>query len=185
MTFGGDTASTYIKKLGLVGKFHVFKTPNLNEIYKILYDVLYTPCLNSDADLYLESSFLRLLSLTAPSLVLEDSEPAPEVNTRMNIALKYISEHYRDADFRVHHVSEAIGISEKYFRKIFKDELGISVLEYTIKMRMDAAANLLLNSNYNISEISEMVGYTDYRQFYDIFKSRFGCSPNQYRKHVR
>lgn len=131
--------------------------------------------------LYFEASFIKLLSLSVPVEIERVEKNVKSFDKRLNNALSFIAKNYNDPNIRVHNVAYEIGISENYFRKLFKKEMGVSVLEYIIKVRMDAAVTLLINSNYNISEIAELTGYSDYRQFHKIFNDRFGCSPKQYR----
>jgi len=50
---------------------------------------------------------------------------------------------------------------------------------------MDAAVSLLSTSNYSIGEIAEMTGYTDYRQFSELFKKKQGVSPKLFRNQKR
>ena len=181
ITFSGDSVKAYLEHMGLLKKIQVFTTPNLQEIYSLLYDMIYVPMQKSDPYLYFEASFLRLLSLSVPVEAEHTEKNEKSFDKRLNNALSYIATNYKNPNIRVRDVAYAIGISENYFRKLFKKEMGVSVLEYIIKVRMDAAVTLLLNSNYNISEIAEMTGYADYRQFHKIFNDRFGCSPKQYR----
>ena len=181
ITFEGEILENYLKHMGLISRFRIYRTQNLRECYAILYDLLYTPHGDSDIHLYFDSALLRLLSLSFPNEADGEENSISVRDPRLRSALQYIAGHYHKSDFRVHQVSDAIGISEKHFRRLFKDEMGVSVREYVIKMRMDAAVTLLRTSNYNITEIAEIIGYTDYRQFSEIFKNRFGCSPKQYK----
>ena len=181
ITFSGDQAKGYLEHMGLLKKFQIFETPNLREIYSLLYDIIYVPQSTADTHLFLEASLIKLLSLSVPVEIERVEKNSKSFDKKLSNALSYIANNYKKPNIRVHDVAYAIGISENYFRNLFKKEMGVSVLEYIIKVRMDAAVTLLLNSNYNISEIAEMTGYADYRQFHKIFTDRFGCSPKQYR----
>ncbi|WP_408629654.1 helix-turn-helix domain-containing protein [Acetatifactor aquisgranensis] len=46
---------------------------------------------------------------------------------------------------------------------------------------MDAARNLLLNTDIPASEVSSLVGYEDPRYFYKVFKKYTGQTPTDFR----
>ena len=185
ITFEGPNLSFHLTRLGIVKRLHIYHTPHTREIYSILYDLLYTPHTDLDVRLHMEAALYQLLSLSAPPQQKEDAtEEAENGDQRIHAALRYLSEQYRDPNLRVHMAAEAVGISEKYFRALFKEQMGISVRDYIVKLRMDAAVLLLRTSNYSIGEIAEMTGFTDYRQFSELFKKKLGCSPKQFKNRI-
>lgn len=182
ITFDGPNLSHHLERLGILNKFRIFHLENTREIYEILYDLLYVPHLDRDISMHMEASLYRLLSLSAPPSKGETAEEfGNKLDPRVHTALLYLSEEYRNPDLRVHMVASKAGISEKYFRALFKEQMGISVRDFLVKLRMDAAISLLNTSNYSIGEIAEMTGYTDYRQFSELFKKKQGVSPKQFR----
>ncbi|MFV0470909.1 MAG: helix-turn-helix transcriptional regulator, partial [Paludibacteraceae bacterium] len=48
-------------------------------------------------------------------------------------------------------------------------------------VRLKRAAQLLKDSNYNVSEISDLVGFNSIKYFNKYFKEEFGITPTQYR----
>ena len=71
-------------------------------------------------------------------------------------------------------------MSEVYFRKIFKEDLGTSPQKYIIKLRLQKAADLIETGDYSLKEIAVMSGYNDYKYFSSEFKHLFGTSPSEY-----
>jgi AraC-like DNA-binding protein len=59
---------------------------------------------------------------------------------------------------------------------------ALSVNEFIKTMRMKRAAMLLTQSDMNINEISELVGFADRSHFSKSFTKHFGISPTQYQK---
>jgi len=53
--------------------------------------------------------------------------------------------------------------------------------EMLLRLRMEQARNLLLESNLSIKEISERLGYARQHDFYRAFRQRIGCSPSAWR----
>ncbi|WP_276577867.1 helix-turn-helix transcriptional regulator [Bacillus thuringiensis] len=49
-------------------------------------------------------------------------------------------------------------------------------------MRIHHATNMLLETDFSISEIAQLNGYDDPNYFIKIFKQQLGITPNRYRK---
>ena len=60
--------------------------------------------------------------------------------------------------------------------------MGMSPAQYVLSLRMVNAQSLLEHTNYNVKEISEIVGYDNPLYFSRVFKKEIGQSPVQYRK---
>ena len=58
----------------------------------------------------------------------------------------------------------------------------MTVLQYITLLRMDKAKELLLNSENSISEIAELLYYSDLTRFCKVFKKHTGQTPTQYRQ---
>lgn len=100
---------------------------------------------------------------------------------RMLKSITYIHENYNKA-FDIDSLAKMENLSLSYFRSRFKKATGICPSQYLIDRRMDAAAQLLENSDMKINEISTAVGYEDAYYFSRLFKKRFGVSPVKYKK---
>ena len=74
------------------------------------------------------------------------------------------------------------GLSKFYFIKLFKKSLGVSPQEYYAELIIDKSSHLLLNTDYNISEIAKLCGFEDALYFSRMFKKHTGVSPGTYRK---
>lgn len=98
-------------------------------------------------------------------------------------ALDYIREHYKE-NLSLESISQKIFISPYYLSHLFKEELGITFLEYLTRIRMEEAKRLLKDQNVTINAISSEVGYDDPGYFSKVFKKNTGLSPNQYRRNA-
>lgn len=79
-------------------------------------------------------------------------------------------------------VAQQVFISPYYLSHLFREELGVTFLEYLTRTRMDEAKRLLSDRSLTIMDISTQVGYEDPNYFSKVFKKNIGVSPNQYRK---
>lgn len=74
-----------------------------------------------------------------------------------------------------------IPISPHYLSHLFRDELGMTFLEYVTRVRMEKARELLRTTDLHIREIASRVGYEDAGYFTRVFRKVNGISPNRYR----
>ena len=72
-------------------------------------------------------------------------------------------------------------MSTSYFLKCFKDVVGVTPKQYRDNMRINSAKDLLVNSNYKINKIAQIVGFSDSMYFSRFFKKCTGLSPLDYR----
>ncbi len=183
IAFSGGKSEKYLLRAGLTQSLMIYKNRNQTEINRIFYEMMEVEHPEKERALFLEGCFLTLLSL---SVYHQDPNAAPTQNTqkkidkRVNNAVRYICKHFQDHDLRLEDIEEATETSSKYLQRIFKERVGISIYQYIIKLRLDTAVDLLINSNYTISEISYMVGYHDRCTFSELFKKHYGCYPTQY-----
>ena len=98
-------------------------------------------------------------------------------------AVEYIKKNYTNECLSIPALSEMCGISEDYFRKIFKNTFGISPLKYINDMKISYAKELITSGMYTVTEAAELSGYTDMSYFSREFKKAFGICPADYRKH--
>ena len=106
---------------------------------------------------------------------------SPKRKDRFSIAKNYIDKHFTDQDLSVKTVSEAVGISEVYIRKLFSSFSMMSPLEYIRLLRIRYAQNLLETGQLNISEVAEAVGYKETSYFCKQFKAVTGKTPRDFR----
>lgn len=73
------------------------------------------------------------------------------------------------------------GYSPDHFARVFKQTIGISPQAYVIRVRIDRAKQLLVESSLSISQIADVLGYEDLFFFSRQFKSKTGKTPRAYR----
>ncbi|NLO38519.1 MAG: response regulator [Ruminiclostridium sp.] len=95
---------------------------------------------------------------------------------------RFINNHYCDSSISLNMIAEKIGLTPAYVSKLFKQELGISYIDYITDLRINKAKELLGNDHYKVYEIAEMTGYTNTNYFISLFKKHVGVSPSEYRK---
>jgi AraC family transcriptional regulator, arabinose operon regulatory protein len=81
----------------------------------------------------------------------------------------------------VHDICRELGIGYESFRKLFKNQVGISPCNYMISSRINRAKSLLIESNKSIKEIAADLGFSDSFSFSKQFKMYVGKSPRSFR----
>ena len=94
---------------------------------------------------------------------------------------RYLQEHMAE-DVSLTVLAEQFHLSGQYISQLFKNEIGVNFLAYLTNIRMEKAKKLLLSTSMSIGEISEQLGYGDYRVFTKVFKKSEGITPSQYRR---
>lgn len=69
-----------------------------------------------------------------------------------------------------------------YFSRIFKEKFGVSFKEYIGRRRIDFAAQLLLDTELTVDDISRKAGFSDRSSFYQLFAKYKHTTPSEYRK---
>lgn len=103
-----------------------------------------------------------------------------EYSMNVQNVLKIIQEEYHE-DLTLKAIAERLHLNVMYVGQIFKKETNKSFSQYLNHYRIKLAQNLLLNSELNINEISEKIGYMSPGYFYKNFKKYCGISPKEFR----
>ncbi|MCY9670185.1 response regulator [Paenibacillus alginolyticus] len=91
-------------------------------------------------------------------------------------------DHSLDPNLSLESVAEVVGVHPVTLSRIFKQQTGMNFVRYIVRRRMRDAQSMLLKTDKKINEISEEIGYVDYRYFRTLFKKEFGLTPSEYRK---
>ncbi len=92
-----------------------------------------------------------------------------------------VHENYAEA-MTLETLSESLNYSVSHLSSYFRLRTGISPIDYLIKVRIDQAAKLLLETDATLKEIAAGVGYHDPSYFSRLFKKHRGVSPIRYRE---
>jgi YesN/AraC family two-component response regulator len=95
--------------------------------------------------------------------------------------INYITENY-NRDISLNELASVVFISPYHLAHTFKDEVGVSPIQYLINHRIDEAKNMLIHTDLTIREIAFRVGYPNSNYFTLLFKKLTGYSPGKFRK---
>ena len=100
---------------------------------------------------------------------------------RIQEVCHYICNYYNEP-ITLEQMAKIAYMSPTYFSKKFKRVTGFGLKEYLNNIRIKMATNMLMETQYSITEIAAYCGYNDSNYFGDVFKKIVGVSPIKYRK---
>jgi len=95
--------------------------------------------------------------------------------------LNYIGSNYRNSNLKLLDVAQSIGLSKKTVSDILKECTGKNFRQYLNFIRMNEATRLLKESDLQIAEIADAVGYNNIQHFNRVFKEIYDISPKSFR----
>lgn len=94
-------------------------------------------------------------------------------------SIQYIAANYMER-LSLEHISSRVYLNKSYFSELFKKETGINYNDYINQVRIQKACEFLLTGQYSLSEVAQMVGFSDQNYFSKVFKRIMGESPKKY-----
>lgn len=170
----------YIEKFleaSLVVKLNPFQA---SEIRHILRKMLYEQTIDDELNqLPLEVYLAQLLVVLLR--VQKDRRFYNADFLRAERLKEYIDTHYYEM-LNASSLAALLGLSTKHINTIFNEAYQITPVQYLIKVRIELAKKLLIESDKDIISICFEVGFESVSTFYRSFKDYSPISPHQYRK---
>ncbi len=167
---------------------------NITDDYKLLetgmviYDALYSWATHLHNQKHLQNSPFENLLHQVYNKFLKEKVPG---KTKIPIWVKDLKNIIQDQvdtqfTFDLKKISKDLAINPSYlsreFSKYFED---LNFGEYIRKIRIDKAIELIKNSNYSLTEIAYLTGFSDQSHFTRIFKQSTGNNPSAFRKSLQ
>ena len=95
-------------------------------------------------------------------------------------SIDYIYDHLH-CKIEVQELASHIGLTPTHFRRLFKEQIGITPSEYIMKKKIKTAADMLHYSEYTAMEIGYYLAFSTHSHFIKSFKKYMGITPGKYR----
>lgn len=128
-----------------------------------------------------EGMIAYVTKLFTETIRLRDNSSRNKYMELITAAQKIILENFQNNEFSMNQAAAMVNLSPGYFSTLFRQETGMSFVEYLTGIRLEKAKALLMCTNMRSSEIAYEVGYKDAHYFSYIFKKVCGCTPKEYR----
>lgn len=131
---------------------------------------------------YMEILIIRLMRNTALSV---QTEPQGISSNRQCAAVKrYIDMHFKEP-LTLAHLSEEAHMNKYYLSHAFKQEYGISPINYLISRRINESKYLLTETDLSMSQIAQLLGFSSLSYFSQSFRKTQGVSPMEFRQNTK
>ncbi len=99
---------------------------------------------------------------------------------KINIVLQFIMESYMN-EIYIEEIASRLNMSVASFSRYFKHHTRKTFSQYVTEIRISHACRLLMEDNYNISEICYLSGFDNLSNYYRHFKKILGVVPKDYK----
>ncbi|MEC0226145.1 response regulator [Paenibacillus alba] len=128
-----------------------------------------------------EDEVIRELRSLGELRLLEIKPREPVTADFIEHVVQYIEQHYMD-DVGIGQIAHQLNVSANYLSTQFHKKTGTPFVKYLTNIRMLKAKELLLNTNLQVKQIAEKVGYYSTRHFTKLFVENCSSYPSDFRK---
>ena len=129
---------------------------------------------------HLQQYFLNHVTLKENDLNVLESE-----KLFLDQCIKVVEEHLYDEQFAINMLAREMGKSHSALYKKIKQLSGHTVSSFVRMIRLRKAAELLINTNCNVTEAATEAGFNDIKHFRTQFTKLFNCTPSDYIRKYR
>ena len=128
---------------------------------------------------YLEILIIRLMRNTA--LVVPTEPQVISANRQCAAVKRYIDQHFKET-LTLDQLAEEAHMNKFYLSHAFKQEFGVSPINYLISCRIREGKRLLAETDLSLSQIAAVLGFSSSSYFSQSFRNAEGIRPTEYRK---
>lgn len=183
--FTGNNVTNILRKYGFSEKSHVIHTGTSLEYKRVFLQIiqelkLCKPYYEKILVYYLDYLFILISRLQEQ----KPREKSAFLMDEMDKAVTFFHSSY-NLPISIDKYSKSHGMSVSWFIRNFKEYTGVTPTQYILSLRISNAQSLLESTTYNITEISNIVGYENPLYFSRLFKKNCGVSPREFRQQLK
>ena len=99
---------------------------------------------------------------------------------RLLRARQFIAAHFQEPNL-TRRAADHVGLSPFHFARLFRKAFEVTIHQFVVRLRLDAARAILATPEPSITAIALLVGYNSHSAFTNAFRKCFGRSPSAYR----
>lgn len=126
----------------------------------------------------------RVIGVAGIHRTIDSVRDIPEWYGRFAKLIDHITQNYAKP-LRLRDLTVQANMSERQLERRFRQLTGMTVSDYIVKTRINAARELLAYTDKTLSDIATSVGFCDHSHFTNSFKRLMSCTPSCYRKRHR
>ncbi len=79
-------------------------------------------------------------------------------------------------------VAKAVHSSPYHLARVFRRQVGMSIHQYQIRLRLAAALERLADDRVSLTDLALELGYSSHSHFSESFRRAFGIQPSKFRR---
>ena len=183
--FTGWDVKKLLHRYGIEDHVHVIHTGTALEYkYLFLQMIQELKLCKADYEDLLVNHLHHLLIRIHRTLLTEPYSKSRTHAKDFDEAVQYFHKNYH-TEININEYAAAHHMSVSWFIRGFKEYTDSTPTQYILSLRISNAQILLETTDYNITEIAEIVGYENPLYFSRLFKKQVGVSPSDFRKQLR
>ena len=131
---------------------------------------------------FMEILIIRLMRST--SLAIPTEPQAISGNRQCAAIRRYIDLHFKES-LTLEQLAEEAHMSKFYLSHAFKQEYGVSPINYMITKRIEESKYLLAETDLSLSQIAQLLGFSSLSYFSQVFRRTQGISPMEFRQSTK
>ena len=142
---------------------------------------LLKPVLRSELKQIFERIIIHSLSTETNNFIEKNEAPtSSDFANPIDSSIQYIQKHFKEP-ITLNMVADSVYLSPSHFSRLFKEEMGVTFIEYLISYRVEQSKSLLKMTSLPIEVIAHQMGFTSAGYFATTFRKSEGCTPTKYR----
>ena len=113
--------------------------------------------------------------------LVRDSNKETKYSRPVTKSIDYITSYF-NSKVTLEDLAAETKLTPNYLATLFKQETGMTVMEYLTKFRIDSACALLSQTDYTYLQIALSLGFCTQSYFTKVFREYTGCTPGKYRQ---
>ena len=101
----------------------------------------------------------------------------------VNKVLEYVNSHFSE-DICIQDIADHFSVHRSYLLHKFKNQMNIPLWDYVIKRRI-FKFNSLVKENTALDEAAYQVGFSNYSNFYRLYKKNMGITPLEFKLQLK
>ena len=104
-----------------------------------------------------------------------------DFNIYVESALNFIERNFQNVHLSVQQVADYVKLDRTYLYRLFKQQMGMSIVEYINRRRVSRAEVMLIDMQISVKDVAFSVGFSDPMYFSRVFKRLNGITPTKFK----
>ena len=132
--------------------------------------------------IYLEQLLIQLIRKSSAKMEFAVFPSKESLETHLITEIKDFVEENLEKRFKISDICQYTGYSKSFLCKIFKDQTGVTILEYITKRRIKRARQMIREKGMNFAQISDRLAFDNPQYFSRVFKRVTGITPTEFKE---